>query len=378
MRRRAGIPVGLVVLLAGILAGACTRTWVVPGDPEDGGPPMDANSAGSSGRGGAFGFGGRGGSNGTGGQLGPGCSPTQVDLGVEILTTDLMFVVGRTMSMGTKVGDTTRMAAVQSAVRNLVQMNQYAVNFGYAEFPGIGACSNACCLPSNTVPTQSKSWPSIEMATRPCDFGTACLAQNDARPIAQTLMAVAGAWNTNPPHDPRVVLIVDGPPGCPFDDPSATCQPALDAVMMLNRSQEAYSAETYVVALGQDAQNDSCLQKMALRGAQIDPIEVSESGQDFTSSLLAAIAPIVGDAAATSCTIELKSKPPRPDLVSVTIMGREVPFDSSGRTGWNYQKGSNTRIQLHGSSCQDLQRVRQTEVVAKYGCAPCGEASPCP
>ena len=373
MRRHAGIPVGLLVLLAG----ACTRTWVLPGDP-DGGPPLDAISAGgASGKGGALGFGGRGGSSGTGGQPWPGCSPTQDKIGVEILTTDLMFVVDRTMSMGTKVGDTTRMTAVQTVVRNLVQANQYAVNFGYTEFPGPGPCPNACCLPSNAVPTQARNWPAIEMATRPCDFGPACVAQNDGRPIAPTLMAVAGLWTDNPPNDPRVVLIVDGPPGCQFDDPSQTCQPALDAVSMLSRSSDTYSAETYVVALGQDAQNDACLVKMALRGGtQI--LGISENGQDLVSALSAAIAPIVAEAAATSCTIELKSKPARLDLVAVFIRGQEVPFDPSGnKNGWNFQNDSNIRIQLHGSSCQDLQGARPSEVSARFGCAPCGEASPC-
>jgi hypothetical protein len=217
------------------------------------------------------------------------------------------------------------------------------------------------------------------MVTRQCDFGPACVAQNDARPIGQTLMAVAGAWTTNPPNDPRVVLIVDGPPGCPFDDPSEPCQSALEGVMTLSDSSGAFSAETYVVTLGQDAQNDSCLQQMALRGGtQMGPIGVSESGPDLESALLAAIAPIVADAAATSCLIELKSRPSRPDLVSVTIAGREVPFDSSGKIGWNFQKGSSFRIQLHGSSCQDLQRARPKEVAAWFGCVPCGEAFACP
>ena len=372
MGRHAGIPVGSLVVLAAVLAGACTRTWILSDNSDDGGPPPDAitgETGGALGKGGAAGFGGRGGSLGTGGQPAPACSPTQDKIGVQILTTDLIFIVDRTMSMGTKVGDTTRMGAVQTVLRTLIQSKQNEVNFGYAEFPGTGPCPNACCISFNSVATQPANYLAIDGAMQ-CDFGPSCLAQNDARPMAQTLMAVPGLWGNNQPYDPTVVLIVDGPPGCSFDDPSQTCQPALDAVSMLNGS----ATETYVVALGEDAQSETCLQKMAARGGtQMGLIPVSENGPDLTAALGEKIGPIVASAAETSCTIELKSKPPRMDQVSVFIKGTEVCHDFSTKNGWTWADQKSVRIQLRGPACQMLQNARQPDVWVRFGCAPCGD-----
>jgi len=297
---------------------------------------------------------------------------------VTFRTTDLIFIVGRTMSMGTKIGDTTRISAVQSALRNLIQPNQNAVNFGYAEFPGIGPnCANACCVWSNPVPTQPNNWPVIDDAIRQCDFGQSCLAQNDARPIAQTLMTVPNAWGTNP-HNPTVVMIVDGPPGCPFEDPSQTCQPALDAVSML---RGLFQSKLYVAALGQEAQTNQCLKNMVGRGGNPTTglIPIPEGFQDPVAALTLAIQPIVMDAAKTSCTIDLRSKPPHTDLVSLWIGPTEVPFDSSGMNGWNFEATSSVGIQVStGYWCQKLRNAKRADVTAKFNCAPCGEVSPCP
>jgi hypothetical protein len=280
------------------------------------------------------------------------------------------------MSMGNKFGNTTRINAVQSVLRNLIQNNQNAVNFGYAEFPGAGPCNNACCTSSNIVRTLPKTGGAIDGAFGQCVFGPpSCLAPNDARPIAQTLLSVPSLWGTSQPPYPTVVLIVDGPPGCPFDDPNQTCQPALDAISTLRPSE----TDTFIVALGPDAQNNDCLWKMAERaGTPPGLLQVSENGPDPTGSLSAAISPIVAAAASTSCTIQLKSKPARMDLVAVYIGDREVPFYSTGNIGWNYVKQSSLRIQVRGADCQRLQQARQTDVSVLYGCSPCGEASPCP
>jgi hypothetical protein len=296
---------------------------------------------------------------------------------VQRLTTNLIFIVGRNMSMGTKIGETTRINAVQSALRNLIQPFQNKVNFGYAEFPGTGpgSCSNTCCGPTNTVTTQPNSLIAIGQAMDRCDFSQSCLAPNDARPIAQALMAVPTLRGSNSPFS-TVVLLVDGPPGCPSEDPNQTCQPALDAVSMLKN----FSSDLYVVALGQDAQNNKCLRNMAARGTVFpgEPIGIWEGSQDPIAMLTTAIQPILDGAAETSCTIDLRSKPAHLDQVSLWVSGAEVPFDPSGRNGWRFQGDSSRRIEVSGRSCEDLRRARPADVYALFGCAPCGETYPCP
>lgn len=395
----------VILFLASVvlLSGACAKTWVL--DPDSRGGPGGAGargggagtpSGGAAGGGGvgAAGGGGQdvggsrseGGSTGSGGFFGMGgrgsfCANAG-HVAYDIPTTDMVFLVGRDVSMSSKFGDETRMSATQAGLQTVIAPNETAVNFGYQDFPSLnGACSGgtSCCA-SQDFPVYPGALRSgaIDHALHQCGQGppgNACVAQADSRPVAQALAAASSLFNSPPDilNDRDVVLMVDGPPGCVGEDPSNACLSALMAVSMLSSA----SIKTYVIGVGDAAQDEPCLQQIALMGGTSTPLFNTSD----PTSLSKALGQIVTSATESSCTIRLHEKVD-PSLISVLLQGHEIPYDPSRRDGWSYVAGSSAQIQVYGSSCRDLQGALSahpgTVLMILSGCPPCGEAFACP
>jgi len=360
-----------------VTAGACTKSWVLGPEPGAGGAGAGGMAL-PSGSGGFTFPGGSGGftadHGGTGGHT-PTC--TTMSVGFDIPKTNMALLVGRDTSMSMRLGgggsgDSSRMAAVQSQLKSLITTNQYAINFGYLGFPSLVACPNgmACCANGTEdgyAPPQGGAALSIMNMLTSCLPGTSmpgCTSLNDARPVAQALQAADGIFSSSSKNGDRVVLLIaDGAPGCATDDPSTKCAAEKQAVATLYND----GIRTYVIAIGDDAQNDSCLQQIAGAGSSTMPTAVSD-----TASLMTALTRAMALALSAACTVELTPGNYDPDLLSVRLgdhdQDHEIPPDS--HDGWTFA-GSFTRIKLNGASCMKLQTSPTLKVSVNYGCPPC-------
>lgn len=372
----------LGVALGALAAGACTKTWVLGPDQGAGGAGGTSQPVGS----GGFTFpGGTGGDHGDTGGHGAACKPSPVDW--DIPKSSMVFLVGRDTAMSTPLGngpnDPSRMTAVQTQLKNLITTNQYAINFGYLGFPSLVACPNgmACCLTGTEdgySPPQGGAALSITTMLTSCLSGPStpgCTSLNGARPIAQALEAADGIFSSSPPSDGDrvVVLIVDGGPDCPGDNVASKCSAEKQAVATLYNHQ----VKTYVIALGDDAQNDSCVQQIAGAGSSTYPSPV-----DDVPSLMSTLTRAMAPALTAACTLELTLGNYDPGLISVRFsdvdQDHEVPFDQNTQhSGWSFVPQTFSRIKINGSYCAWLQSSSSLRVKVGYGCAPCTQLDNC-
>src|SRR3954470_8350563 len=223
----------LVVAVAAGSGGACTKNWVLGPETGAGGAGGTTLPTGSGGFTFPVGTGGFPGDHGgTGGGGAPCTTPSG---GTDIPQSNVLFMVGRNASMATRLsgsGDSSRMATVQSQLKTLIGMYQYGINFGYLGFPALAGCSSgiACCSNGTNdgyAPPQGGAAVAITGMLTSCSPGTSttgCTSLNEARPVAQSLQAAEGAFSSSPKNgDSLVILIADGAPGCPTDDPATRC-----------------------------------------------------------------------------------------------------------------------------------------------------------
>jgi hypothetical protein len=314
---------------------------------------------------GSGGFGGHFGSGDFGGRFGGFSCPNDGNgQTLTNLTADLVFVVGRDLSMRTPFGDSNRMEAVQTAISGVVAANPKAVRFGYVEFPSVASCSNACCPSADyTFPTLSPMNDLSDQLLR-CDSGPpqpGCVSAADSRPVAQALQTTENLFDHSTLNDKYVILLVDGSPGCPGE--TRACDAALQAASTLSQ----IPVNLYVVAIGDEAQNNACLKSIAMFGPNaMAPYVVALDPKSLDSSL----DQLVSQMTAGSCTIELSSPPLNKSLISVVVNGSEIPNDPSMRDGWAWLGDNSRRIQIFGRRCADLRNSRKAEV--RSGCPPCG------
>ena len=379
-------------ILAFVFTAACTKSWVLAPDPgaggaggvgATGGTSLPAGSGGFSVPGGTGGF--TGDHPGTGGR-GSTCNTTTV--GSDIPKTNLLFMVGRDASMSTRLGgngnDTSRMAAVQSALKPLLEANQNAINFGYLGLPSLVACPSgmACCANNSQdgfMPPQAGAAFNITGMLTSCPAGSApmtgCTSLNDARPVAQALQMLPDIFSGSSPYgDNQVILIIDGPPGCPTDDPTTKCSAERQAVATFHNNTSRMN-DIYVIAIGDDAQNDSCLEQIA-GASSADPFPVYDTSS-LTNTLKGAMAlPL-----AAACTVEVNPNPYGPGQLSLRLSDHnqdlQVPFiDANQHDGWSFLPGSGTRLRINGSYCDMLRASPTLKVSVKGGCPPCVASQP--
>jgi len=366
------------VLLAGT-TGACTKTWMLGAQEGAGGGAGNTLPAGSGGfwfPNGSGGFPGPGGSHGDTGGHGAACTPSG-RVTSDVPTSNMVFLVGRDASMSMKLngsGDSSRMSAIQSQLKSVIMPNQFAVRFGYQGFPSLVGCQNgmACCVTGtedgNAPPQKGAAFSILPLLTS-CPSGpptNGCTSPNDARPVAQALQTAEGLFGSSPKDGDRsVVLIVDGAPGCPGDDPGSKCTAEKQWVATLYNE----GIRTYVIEIGDAAQADTCLQQIAAAGSSTSPYAV-----DDVASLTMALSRVTAPALAAACTVELMPNGYDPTTLSVRLsdhdQDHEIPFDYNGHEGWSFAN-SWTRIKINGSYCDSLKASQTLTPVVLGGCPPC-------
>ena len=397
------------VVLAGVVAvgAACTEHLLLPAAYHaDGGSDTPANLAGTGGKvtgtggrvagtGGAVGAAGAGGTSGAGaaggtapaggtsGQDGRGgfgggpktggggrgvtCQVQKIMKSTQ--RAELLFSLGKNASMGTKFGDVggTRLSVVQQTLQALIEDNQYAVSFGYQEFPSAASCgmTDGCCVkPDPILPSPSNSQGRAIPQALSCmpgmpPFATAgCVSQLDTRPIGTALENAASTiFNTTDFSDRYVVLIVDGDPNCVAEQ---SCDKAISQLRTLGLNH----VQTHVVAVGLPAavpmtQTAPCLANIALQAntnlvMATVPMELEQG-----------LASIVSEAASSSCLLRLA--PADPNTISLFVQGQEVRRDTPNG-GWDFVPGGPLpKIQVKGVSCSLIQKAQDRDIEV-FGC----------
>jgi hypothetical protein len=365
---------------------ACTNRLVLfAGD--GGSAPDDAGGSGGNGSGGR-GSGGRdGGGGGSGGgnpdgSLPPACQSSRREIVIAPRSgAAVMMVVGRNSSMGTSLGTgTTRMRVVQDQIVKAIMERGGVVDFGYLDMPAVApdmSCSpNAagCCANPMPIPPTPFNRDSIVQRQLLCEGGgmtPGCVSSSSARPIADGLQRASDLYNMSPTPrgDERyVLLVVDGPPSCPAADPARSCDDAEIEVFQLKMGPRV---QTYVIAVGEAAGADRCLQRLATAGGTQRPLFL---GRDW-DQLGASFSSVFDEITADSCRLDLLSFPFDLGAVSLQVYNEIVNVDLSGRNGWRFTPTSPgmppTRIEVHGEDCLRMQAVDDIDIKV-WECVPDG------
>ena len=316
--------------------------------------------AGGRGRGGAGAVGDLGGQGGMGWGIPPGSGGRAGSDCPKLLwnnyPADLIFVVGHNQSMANRFGDNTRTGGVIKAIQSVVDEKTNAVNFGYQEFPSRSGCTgqaSACCV---TDPSLGAGYLNMYPWWPSCDpmnpSSTSCLSLADDRPIAQTLAKTPSQFTpSNDGENKRyVVLISDGPPsGC--GDETDVCSTATAVADLARATAGGFVA---VLALGDEAANNSCLRMMMSKGGYF-PQPPTVPPKD-TNSLIMSLEQIASKAAAEYCTIHLNvplADPGSP--VQIRAYGTPVAAHDTNN-GWEFSPPGQTQwIQFYGKGCHDVQ-----------------------
>ena len=204
----------------------------------------------------------------------------------------------------------------------------------------------------------------IVYALQQCNGSPDCVSDSDSRPIfdafqtADTVLSNLGTADTSEQY---AILLVDDYPSCGSEDPSISCTAATNKLTQLTRD----NVTTYVVTVGQDAEQIACLRTIALEGSSTMPYQGHNPGQ-----LSSSLSQIVSGVAAAACVLYLQSAPADHNKVSVRVGNVSIPYDPIGREGWNYGNQQFSVIKVYGNSCRTIQNAKFKEIQVLSGCPP--------
>ncbi len=167
--------------------------------------------------------------------------------------------------------------------------------------------------------------------------------------------------------DKFVILITDGAMGC-TEDPDESLD---DAVDLLETAYIDHEIVTFVVGIAPAAPGAiEQLEEMAIAGGAPKDGDEPFYRADDADQLDAALATVVEESLANSCTINLAQAPAFPTLTKVVIDGQifDLIEDCETQDGFVYTNDDMTQIQVCGQAC-DLLGVTQMAKV-EYFCDP--------
>ncbi|HVZ73879.1 MAG TPA: hypothetical protein VHJ20_15980 [Polyangia bacterium] len=362
-RPRASSPGALAVLALAFAGVACRQTVIVdPGATSGAGGSEDLDAAGPPEDGSLEGGGGAGGSSRDGGRFDGGfpsgfCSGQIQPLLATMRVPDLLLTVDRSSAMQSSFSDgLTRLAAVQQAVRALVQKYQHVVHFGYEEFPassstcGGGNVSVPMCCAGDVTAPMANAYGSIDRALHRCDNnGAGC--QQAQRPLAGALAKCEATFSStqNANGNRYLVAFVGGEPTCESDAVSMPCPDSIAEITKLARS----SVSASVFGVGGETAGSACLDALAQAGGGAIPQASPYYHLTHnTTELGGALDPLVRTMAQESCHVDIRTPPADPNKVAVFFDATLVDIDSAN--GWTFDAGSTVSLTFHGTACDTL------------------------
>ncbi len=359
------------------------------------------------------GGGGKGGSGGTGGTGGTGGDADMLDpnyvapdlagtnnCGVQTfmlskgLPPDLLIVLDRSDSMSDTVAgqSSSKWDQMTAAIGSTVTSLQSSIKFGLSTFP-----SDNSCGVSTSVDVQIASNAASAIKT-----AMSGKSPGGSTPTADGVSAGASYLATVVDPNPKyIILATDGAPTCaatggtttggactcsigtPNAGGTACCVPVVGCVLpcgalggggdpvqdAINAVDNAAKAgiNTFVVGIAADSTDDATLNSLADKGHTARPGTTKYYPVTSQADLVTAINTIAGQI--ISCTLQLGTAPPNPDLVDVVSGTTILPHDKTHSDGWDYGP-MNTSIQFYGSWCTQLQTGAVTNVKAVFNCPP--------
>ena len=280
---------------------------------------------------------------------------------------EILIELDRSTNMQATLSNSTRMAAVQTALTREIGVYQNSVKFGYEEFPSAeggppsGQCSNCCAGAVTLWPTPSAfDW--MNNAINCIDGRSNCKSTSTDSPSHSALQVASDFFNMSQMRqsdaDQYVMLFTSSEPSCSGQDAAAICQAARNAISGLANNH----VQVYVFSVGYPPDKAGCLSDLTKVGSMTTLVTVNDYG-DLSGRLDG----ILHTAAASACTMTLDGPPPTNSKLDVYIGPTLVPPD-----GWSYTPGARNAITLNSTYCsQYVASMTNDKVVVSY--STCGE-----
>jgi hypothetical protein len=277
---------------------------------------------------------------------------------------DLLIVLDRSGSMILAPGfppiGESKWSIMSSALTDLTAAKEGNIRFGLSVFPTDNACGVS---PGAAVPIAIDN--AAEIASWMSSNGP------DGNTPAQFGLQEALDIYTSIPVNPEgryVLFATDGIPNCGGDPPNVDIVSDAETVAAVE-ALTAAGIPTYVLGFGDPLGFDpAVLNDAALAGG------VPRAGgpphfyhANNAAELDAVLEDISGGVIVPSCSYELASPPPDPDLVTVLADGVAVPRSPSHANGWDYHPDAST-ITFFGTYCTDIEAGIITSVQFIFGC----------
>jgi hypothetical protein len=310
------------------------------------------------------------------------CSKVWLKQSFDLQRPQLVIAFDRSQSMMTKMfGNKRRRDAVRDELMPVLRNLEGGVEFGYTEFPMRGACNPAttCCASKVILQPSADNAFGIEKQLSCTTAGPTCLESPAARPVADVLAHVRDFFTPtfDPDKESFVLVVTDGAPSsCVAGDPMA-CDAASEATQLFNLTK----ARTIVLAVGEEAKSNACLDSLAMAGqlprpSTTPPYAWAADAAELRKVVEEALLPVKDE----TCRITLTVSPGNTDHMDLTVNGRSLTRDPAGKEGWNFDPVGTTDIRLYGSACERVQAgfTQENEIRVWQLCARCNGSIVCP
>jgi len=277
---------------------------------------------------------------------------------------DLLIVLDRSGSMILAPGfppiGPSKWQIMKDALTALTAAKESNIRFGLSVFPTDNACG-VSAGPAVPIDLNQADEIAAWMAGHGPDGNT------PAQYGLEEALAIYGSIPVNPAGR-YVLFATDGIPNCGGDPPNVDIGSEAETLAGVE-ALAAASIPTYVLGFGDPLGLDTALlNDCAIAGGRPragGPPHYYQASN--ATELEAVLDDISGGIIVPSCSYELASAPPDPDLVKVLANGMPVPRSTAHTNGWDYYPDAMT-ITFFGSYCDDIEAAVITSVQFIFGC----------
>jgi hypothetical protein len=284
---------------------------------------------------------------------------------------DLLVVQDRSGTMRSN----SKWAQVTTAVNQVVSQTEASIRWGLKLYamPYPDDSDVRCFVPDEvTVPVDFDNAAKISSAL--ADNPPTASASGSATPTRWAVeKALAYLKSVEDGYPKYMLLATDGLPNCEKGILSTDDYNAKDDEGAIAAIAATAAAGVPVFVVGIDiGGGGETLDAMAVAGGRPRDDSVRYYPATATTGLVEALQQIVGTI--PTCSFALASKPPVPDNIAVDAQltaggSSRIPRDPSHAEGWDYSDATMTRIEIHGSWCDDITSGKIKVVEAIFGCA---------
>jgi hypothetical protein len=273
----------------------------------------------------------------------------------------VVISLSRSASMQQKLGTstTTRLAAVQAALRKTIEYYQPGIRFGYQEFPvsasecgGTACCAGAPYLPADDIlRVMNKLWS--------CQGQLICPTPAAEAP-AQTALRRCVSFYNDPAAQgmtaarPRyVLLITDSDPSCAMAVPAGgdLCEDALTQTSKLMNED----VKTIVFGVSDKVKASACLDRLAAAGGLPRMATPRHYVAADATQILKQLDGIFSELSKDACRFVLSVPLADPDRLHVHFNHFPLRRDTTNLDGgWEYEQGSTVVFRIYGRACDQL------------------------